>query len=108
MNEDIQNYSFEIPEKDYVKIDKEGIVIGFLNNKIHSNIPDNVIEITKDTKKYLLNLGYRVKLKDKNAKITPDNIEPIEEENIDIPINPIDQLRADVDFLMIMEGYADV
>ena len=95
-------------EKDFVRIDETGVLRGFFNNKIHSKIPDNVVEITKDTKKYLLSLGYRVRLKNRNAEITPDNIEPIEEEDINIPISPIEQLRADVDFLMIMEGYADV
>lgn len=97
-----------IPEKDYILLNANNMFNGFYNNKIHSKIPEGCIEITKDVKRYIMSLGKQIKIKDVTLPITEDNVETIEPEPIEYKPSQLEQLRADVDFLMIMEGCADV
>ena len=95
------------PERIYVNISGDGRLEGFYSNKIHSVIPDTAMEISAELRAEIISKTSPLRIKDRTLPITTDNLEEIEED-IDIPISPIEQLRADVDFLMIMEGYADV
>lgn len=109
MNDDTSIKNVEIiPEKDYVLFDEDGLFLGFYNNKVHSIIPNNAIEISYDIKNYILEQTKKVKVKDISLPITTDNIELIEEDPIQKEPTALEKLRADVDFLMIMEGYGDV
>ena len=94
------------PEKIYADISEDNVLIGFYSNKIHSIIPDSAVEIEKDTRKGILSSGKQYRVKNKDLPITMENLEEI----IPKPLPPtaFEKLQADVDFLMIMGGYADV
>lgn len=96
----------EEPEKFYVDISEDNRLNGFYSNKVHSEIPETAVEVENTVRKEILASGKQYRIKDKTLPVTTENLEEIIPEPL--PPTAFEKLQADVDFLMIMEGYADV
>lgn len=94
--------------KIYVNLNENNELNGFYTEGLHNEIPENAIEISEETRNLIIAQHKKFRVIDTTKDIDLDNLEEIVTEPKERPITFAEQLRADIDFIMIMEGYADV
>lgn len=94
--------------KIYVDLNENNELNGFYTEGLHNAIPETAIEINEETRDLIISQHKKFKVIDVTKDIDLDNLEEIVVDVKEKPTSFAEQLRADVDFIMIMEGYADV